>query len=58
MRSGTVANNEMPDEALTQIEEVQAAIHDGIEKAKALVHEYELRVGPTPVEPGIPNPAT
>jgi hypothetical protein len=43
-----------------QLEEAQAALREGIERAKVLVHDYEQLVRSQPVEvdePKPPNPA-
>jgi hypothetical protein len=50
----------MPKEVTdAQLEETQAALREGIERAKTLVHDYEQLVRPQPAEidePAAPNP--
>jgi hypothetical protein len=48
----------MPDDMTdVELEEARVALRDGLEKAKAMVHDYELLIRPHPGEPGEPESA-
>ena len=48
----------VPEEAPIRIEETQAALREGIERAKAMVHDYERLIRAQPAEADEAKPLT